>query len=153
MELRYSLKTDAEEENRLVRAIGRDMNVSFKHAVVICDNMKGGLMLNNAISHLEAVVALEKTITFRRFNKGIGHRKGLGKDAIGKYPEKAAGEILKILRNIVTNADFKGLDTDSLKIIHIQAQKGITRKRRKPKGRWKLWRTQLVSVQVIAKEI
>ena len=152
MELHYSLKTGAEEENRLVRAIGRGMNISFKHAVVISDNLRG-VMLTDAIAHLEAVVALERTITFRRFKKGIGHRKGLGKDAIGKYPEKAAGEILKILRNIVTNADFKGLDVDSLKLIHIQAQKGITRKRRKPKGRWKLWRTQLISVQVIAKEI
>ena len=105
------------------------------------------------MSLLEAVIALERPITFRRFNKGIGHRKGLGKDNIGKYPKKAADEILKILRNVETNADFKGLDSERLRIIHVQAQKGIARRRRRPKGRWRLWKTQLVSVQVIVKEI
>jgi ribosomal protein L22 len=44
------------------------------------------------------------------------------------------------------------MDPEKIKITHIEAQKGITRKRRKPKGRYKTWRTQFVHVQAVAKE-
>ena len=140
-----------EDESKIARAIGRDMDISFKHAVLICDKLRG-MMLRDAINLLDAVIKLDMSIPFRRFNKGVGHRKGLGRDAIGKYPAKAAQHILRILRNLENNADYKGLDVDRLRIKHIQAQKGIARRKRKPKGRWAIWRTQLVSVQVIAEE-
>jgi large subunit ribosomal protein L22 len=149
MELQYSLKP--KDESKLVKGMGRDMNISLKHAVVVCDKLRG-MKLTDAISLLEAVVALEKTIVFRRFNKGIGHRGGLGKENIGKYPMKAAGEILNVLRNLEANADYKGLDAKNLRITHLQALKGIARRRRKPKGRWAVWRSQLVNVQAVAEE-
>ncbi|RLI86697.1 MAG: 50S ribosomal protein L22 [Candidatus Altiarchaeales archaeon] len=149
MELKYAFKP--EDESKIAKAIGRDINISFKHAVVICDKIRG-MGLGDAIKLLEAVVALEKSISFKRFNTGISHRKGLGKDNIAKYPQKAAGEILNVLRGVETNADYKGLDTERLKIINIQANKGIARRRRKPRGRWQIWRSQLVSIQVIAQE-
>lgn len=139
------------DESKAVKGMGRDMNISPKHAVAICDKL-GGMKLMDAIKLLEAVIALERAIVFKKFNKGIGHRRGLGKENIGKYPKKAAAEILDILRNMETNADYKGLDAGKLKITHIQALKGIARRRRKPKGRWAVWRTQLVNVQAIAEE-
>lgn len=149
MELKYAFKT---EDENIVKSIGRDINISFKHAVVICDSLRG-MKLVDAISLLEGVIVLEKSIPFKRFNKGVSHRKGLGKNNIAAYPKKAAREILNVLRNLETNADYKGLDTERLKIISIQANKGIARKRRKPKGRWQIWKSQFVSIQVIAKEI
>jgi large subunit ribosomal protein L22 len=149
MELQYSLKP--EDESKLVKGMGRDLNISFKHAVVVCDKLRG-MQLTDAVNLLEAVIALEKTIVFRKFNKGVGHRRGLGKENIGKYPKKAAGEILKVLRNLEANADYKGLDVKKLRITHLQALKGIARRRRKPRGRWAIWRTQLVNVQAVAEE-
>lgn len=139
------------DEARAAQAMGRDFNISFKHAVVVCDKLRG-MRLSEATELLESVVALEKTIPFKRFNKGIGHRKGLGRDNIGKYPKKAASCILGVLRNLEANADFKGLDSERLKITHIQALKGISRRRRKPKGRWAVWRRDLVNIQAIAEE-
>lgn len=150
MELEYAFKP--EDESRIAKAMGRGANISFKHAVVICDKLRG-MNLGDAVELLEAVVALEKTIPFRRFNTGVSHRKGLSKDKVAKYPKKAAGEIRNVLRNVEANAEYKGLDIERLKIINIQANKGIARKRRKPKGRWRMWKTQLVSIQVIAQEI
>jgi large subunit ribosomal protein L22 len=82
----------------------------------------------------------------------MGHRKNLPGGGPGRYPQKAAKEILLLLKNIASNAEYKGLGTENLKLTHIQAQRGITRKRRKPKGRWKLWRTQLVHVQAVCEE-
>jgi len=57
-----------------------------------------------------------------------------------------------MLANLQSNAEYKGLDVEKLRITHIQAQKGLTRMRRKPKGRWKMWARQLVSIQAIAEE-
>lgn len=150
MELKYSLAL--KDESKIAKAIGRDLNISFKDAVVICEKIRG-MQVEKAKNLLEDVIKLKRAIPYRRFNKGIGHRKGLRrKEKIAKYPKKASGEILKILKNLETNSEYKGLNSENLKIIHMQAQKGVVRKRRKPKGRYKLWRTEYVNVQVIAKE-
>lgn len=150
MELKYAFKP--EDESRIAKAMGRDLNISFKHSVVICDKLHD-MELRDAMELLEAVVAIKKSIPFKRFNTGVSHRKGIGKGKIAKYPKKAAGEILSVLRNVEANAEYKGLDTERLRIINIQANKGVTRKRRKPRGRWRIWRTQFVSIQAVAKEV
>jgi len=150
MGLNYSVKL--EDESNIAKSMGADLNVSFKHAVVICDKLKG-MKVTDAISLLESVITLEKSIPFRRLNCGVGHRSNSEEFKVGKYPKKAAAEFLKILRNLEGNAEFKGFDTENLKIIHVAAQKGLSRKKTAPKGRWKRWVTQLVNVQVIAKEV
>ena len=150
MELKYSRKI--EDESNVAKAMGTDINISPKHAIVICDKL-AGMKLNDAISMLEAVIALEKSIPFKRFNKGIGHRAGSEEFKIGKYPKKSAYEFLKILRNLTANAEFKGLDTENLKIIHAAAHKGRSMKKIAPKGRWKRWVTQFVNIQIIAEEV
>lgn len=149
MELHYSVKLG--DESRIAKAMGRDLNISFKHSVAICKKLKGA-KLSDALTLLDAVVAMKKAIPFTRFKKGIGHRKGLKGNNIAKYPQKAAAEISRVLRNAETNADYKGLNLEQLKISHIQAQKGVSRAKRKPKGRWATWKTQLVNVQVVLKE-
>ena len=150
MELKYSRKI--EDESNIAKAMGTDLNIPFKHAIVICDKLRG-MKIEDAISLLEAVVALEKSIPFKRFNTGVGHRPKSEEFKVGKYPQKAASKFLRILRNLEGNADFKGLDIENLKIIHAAAQKGLSRKKIAPKGRWKRWVTQLVNVQIIAEEM
>ncbi len=150
MRLNYSMTPV--NDAKAIKGMGRDFNISFKHAVVICDKVRG-MKLSEAMNLLEAVIALEKTIPFKKFNKGIGHRRGLGKDNIAKYPKKAASVILSVLKNIEANADYKGLDNERLIISHIQALKGISRKRRKPKGRYATWRTDLINVQAVVEEL
>jgi large subunit ribosomal protein L22 len=149
MELKYSRKI--EDESIVAKAMGADLNISFKSSVAICDKLKG-MRLADGISLLEAVIALEKSIPFRRYSKGIGHRPNSEEFKVGKYPKKAAYEFLKILRNLEANAEFKGLNTENLKIIHVASQKGRSIKKTAPKGRWKRWLTQLVNIQVIAEE-
>lgn len=151
MELCYSLKIS--DESKVAKGIRRDMNISFKHAVEIADSI-GGIMLSDAIKLLGDVILMKKSIPFTRYNRGLGHRPGSGKKTkTGLYPRKASKEILSLLESVQSNAEYKGLDAEKLRIIHIQAQKGFDRKKRKPKGRWKPWTTQLVHVQVIAKEV
>jgi len=146
MELKYAYVP--ENQGKVVKALGKDIDVSYKKAVVVCDKLRG-MNLEDAIALLEAVAALEQPIPFKKYNKGTSQRPGAG---VAKYPVKVAAEILKVLKNAQTNAEYKGLDAEKLRIISIQANKGPARRRRKPKGRWKAWKTQYVSVQAIVKE-
>ena len=147
MELDYSLKP--QNEAKVAKAIGKDINISFKKTIAVCDCVREK-NLTEAIALLERVIALEEAIPFRKYNKGVSHRTGVG---IAKYPKKAATEVLKVLKNAQGNAEYKGLDNDRLKIISIMVNKGQCRKRRKPKGRWKAWKTQFVCVQAVVREI
>ena len=140
-----------EDESKLAKGMGVGLNMSFKHSVTVCDRIRN-MELSKAINLLELVISKERPIPFKRFRTGVGHRRGDGKETIAKYPQKAASEILKVLRNVEANADYKGLDTEKLKLTHIEAHKGARRRRIKPRGRWKLWRTELVHIQAIAKE-
>ncbi|OYT25648.1 MAG: hypothetical protein B6U97_05100 [Candidatus Altiarchaeales archaeon ex4484_96] len=60
--------------------------------------------------------------------------------------------VLKVLKNIEANAEYKGLDTERLRLVHVQAKEGISRKKRRPKGRWHMWRSDLVHVEVVVRE-
>ena len=142
----YSL--NPQNESKIAKSIGKDLDISFRKAVEVC-NMVQGMKLVKAIEAMEAVVALQKPVPFKRFTGGTSHHPGA---ASSKYPKKAATETLKILKNALANAEYKGLDTDKLNVIHIQANKGPSRRRRKPKGRWKAWKTQYVVIQAIVKE-
>jgi len=148
MELKYALKP--KDNSKIAKAMVRDVDMSPKHAMAIAAKLRG-MKVDAAIKLLEKVVKLETPIPFKRHNTGIGHRKGIP-EKIGRYPVKASKKIIELLKNLQSNAEFKGLDSEKLKLTHIEAQKGITRKGKKPKGRWKIWRTQFVHVQAMAKE-
>lgn len=145
MKLNYSIQEVSEDQ---VRGMVRDLDISFKDAVMISDNLRG-MKLAKAIELLERVLEKKQPIRYGRYNIGIGHRAG-NQPKIGKYPVKAAGKALELLRNIEANADYRGIDTVSLTIKYIQANQGIGRTKRKPKGRWARWTTQFVSIQAVA---
>ncbi len=134
-----------------MKSMGRDFNVSFKNMVMVAQVIKGR-MLPKAIEHLEQTIELKRTIPFTRFNKGIGHRKG-NQVKTGKFPKKAATYALDVLKNLQANAEFKGYDSENIQIIHSQANHGVSRARRRPKGRWTIWQTEFCHLQVIGKEI
>lgn len=95
-------------------------------------------MLKEAIAYLKAVIDKEVAVPFKRYHKHSGHRKGLDlwKWDSGKFPKKAAKEILGVLRNALNNARFKGLNEDKLKILLLAAHPGETiRERPDRRGR------------------
>lgn len=147
MELAYSLKADPA---KTACGMARDLNISFKHAVEVCSAVKG-MDVNEAVSFLESVTRLEMPVPFKKYPGGVGHRKGVSLP--GKYPKKTALEVINLLNNIKSNAEYKGLDSENLIIKHIQALKGISRLKRKPKGRWKPWSMQFVTIQAVAEEV
>ncbi len=149
MKINYS----AEPKNveKAVKAMARDLDISFKDAVNVANHLKG-MRLPAAIDLTDAVVKLEKSVPYPRYNTGVGHRKGTHQATVGKYPVKTATKVKGLLENLRTNAESKGLDTEALTITHIQALKGVSRTRRRPKGRWRPWTRQFVNLQAIAEE-
>lgn len=147
MELKYSTE---KEKTSSVKAMGRDLNISFKNAVELCKFVKGRT-IPKALTLLEDVIEKKRHVPYTRFKTGIGHRKG-DTDKIGKYPVKAAQKVLEIVRNLEVNAEYKGLDPENMEITHLQALKGRAILKRRPKGRWKAWKTQYVHIQAIAEE-
>jgi large subunit ribosomal protein L22 len=127
----YSI-TDIDQE-RSAKASGRELRVSHKHAREVCKTIKG-MKLDNAKDYLKQVILKKKAVPFRRFNKKVGHRHGLEKAFAGRYPVKAATEILRVLEGAEANAEYKGLDMENLRIIHASAFPGMKIKRFIPRG-------------------
>ncbi|MEM2281028.1 MAG: 50S ribosomal protein L22 [Candidatus Bathyarchaeia archaeon] len=129
----YSIPEEALDPEKTVKASGREVRVSHKAAREICKTIKG-MTLNEAKRFLRDVIAKRKAVPFTRYKKKAAHRHGLEKAYAGRYPVKAAQQILKILKNAEANAENKGLDTERLKIIHASAYPGMKIKRYMPRA-------------------
>ncbi|MGD2200437.1 MAG: 50S ribosomal protein L22 [Candidatus Bathyarchaeota archaeon] len=118
---KYSIK--GLDPDRTAIASGRDLRISPKASREICHRIRG-MRLVKAKEVLQEVVDLNRPIPYHRHRKKVPHRKGAQGFDAGRFPQKAAGVILKILDQVEANAEFKGLYTDRLKIIHIASQRG-----------------------------
>lgn len=129
----YSITEEELDPEKTVKASAREIRVSHKHAREVCGTIKG-MMLNKAKQYLRDVMAKKKPVPYKRFTKKLGHRHGLEKAFVGKYPVKTSKYILKLLEGAEANAENKGLDTDRLRIIHAAASQGMKMKRFKPRA-------------------
>ena len=122
------------------------MRISYKATVELL-NLIRGLRLEDAKRVLRDVIEMRRSVPYRKFNGKVGHRRGMGP---GRFPVKAAREVLKVLESAEANAEFKGLDVNSLWIIHAAAHKGRKIKSYMPRafGRATPWFEQLVHVEI-----
>ena len=141
------------DSTKHVRAAIREKTISHKHAREIAVAIKG-LSLEKARDYLLSVVELKRSIPFRRYKNQVGHRSDPGTMS-GRYPQKAAKEILKLLDNLESNAEYKGMDMDRLKIINATAQKGLIVERIIPRaqGRATAKNDVLTHLEIVAQEI
>ncbi|MCD6369213.1 MAG: 50S ribosomal protein L22 [Thermoproteales archaeon] len=138
---------------RTAIASGRDLRISWKHAVEVCDAIRG-LKLEEAERLLTDVIEMKRPIPFKRFNKKVAHRRQLSGWPSGRWPVKAAKEILKVLKNAEANAEYKGLDIDRLWVVHAAAHKSIKIRKYIPRafGRATPYFQQLVHVEIALEE-
>ncbi len=149
--IKYSYQPS--DETKCAKAMGYEMPISFKHAVEICRFIKGR-KISEAKKLLEEVIALKRPIPFKRYKKKVAHKNIDGWYA-GRYPQKACKYILKILKNLEANAEYKGLDVDKLVIVHAEAKMGRKIKKYVPRafGRATPWFKQLTTVEFVAEEV
>ena len=116
-----------------MKASGRDLRISPKAAREICEAIRG-MELDAARRFLQDVIDKKRPVPYRRYKKEVSHKAGIQGWYAGRYPVKAAAEILKILNSLEANADDRGLDTERLKIIHAAANRGRLIKRYIPRA-------------------
>lgn len=131
---------------KAAKARGDDLPISTKVAIEICSYLRGR-ELEQAMRTLERVMRKEQAIPYRRFTDGVGHKPGRGM-ASGRYPIKAAGEFLKILRNAQANATNQGM-TGTLVIQHIAANRASRpmRNRAKFRGEFKKTHVEVIIIE------
>lgn len=148
--MRYSKDSDPDTS---ARAQAMEVNISPKHSVEICREIRG-MELQKAKDYLEEVIELKRAVPFKRFKGCVPHRKGKGFGP-GRYPQKAASKILKLLEDCEANAEYSGLNTDQLKIVHLAAHRGKVYKGWMPRahGRATDWDAQTVNLELILQEM
>ncbi|MBI5223634.1 50S ribosomal protein L22 [Candidatus Micrarchaeota archaeon] len=124
------------------------VNASYKDLAAVC-----GVIRNKratwAMTFLERASLGEIPVLFRKHNKNLGHRRELG-GRMGRYPEKAAGIVLKVLKSALANATVKGMDVNSnLTVAHASANKKMTYPRMAPKGRTARSNLETARVEII----
>ena len=117
----YSIKVDPEIT---ARASGRELGISPNASVEVCREIRG-MMVEDAMQYLEDVIALKRPVRYHRYNGQVGHRKGK-KFGAGRFPKKTAKAILDVIKHAQHNAEYKGLDSDNMKITHITSSRGMT---------------------------
>ena len=142
------------DPTRTAYASGRDLRISPKAAREICNTIKG-MKLSDAMDFLQKVIDKKIAVPYKRYKKKLPHRKELQGWPTGRYPVKAAKQILKVLENADSNAIQKNLDADRLRIIHASALKSIKLKRFMPRafGRTSPRFEQLCHVEIIVGEV
>lgn len=131
-----------------------ELHISPKHAREICRTLRG-MRAEKAHAYLEDVIALKRSVPFKRYARNVAHRHDLvGWDA-GRYPEKAAKAVLVVLKNALANAEYKGLESEKLRIYHAGTKKGRTIQGWMPRamGRATPKNTETVSVEMILTEV
>lgn len=148
--LNYSLSA----VGRSSRAMGTELHISPKHAREICRTLRG-MKVVEARSFLEDVIALKRAVPFKRYARQVAHRRGLIRADAGRYPQKAAKAVLVVLANAISNAEYKGMEPDGMKIYHAGTLKGRTIHGWMPRamGRATPKNHETVSVEMILTEV
>jgi large subunit ribosomal protein L22 len=141
------------DSTRHVRASMREKQISHKHAREIAVQIKG-LSIERARDYLQSVVNKQRAVPFRRYKNQVGHRSDPGVMS-GRYPEKSANEFIKLIDNLESNAEYKGMDLDRLKIVNATVHKGVLIKRFTPRamGRATPKNNVLTHVELVAQEL
>jgi len=121
-----------ENPTKSVFAKGSNLRVHFKNTRETAMAIKG-MSLRKAQKYLKDVLEHKQAIPFRRFNGGPGRKAQahMHKNVTQvRYPKKSCEFVLNLLKNAESNADYKDLNIDALKIVHIQVNQAPRMRRR-----------------------
>ena len=144
----YTQHTDPDKTSR---AIGKEIPVSPKDSREIC-RMLRGKNVAVALRMLDEVIDLKRPVQFARFNHGVAHKPGVGP---GRYPKKSAAAIKRVIESAKHNAEYKGLDSENMRVRVITTNLGRTIPGHMPRayGRSTQWNQQTVNIEVILEEV
>lgn len=114
-----------EEFDNTAEARAQNQRVSQKHCVEIGRWLKDD-KVERAKEKLKKVIDEEQPVPYTKYNRDLSHKKGMGP---GRYPVKAAKEMLRILKSVEENGKYKGLE--NMKVSKVVINQG--RRMRTPK--------------------
>jgi large subunit ribosomal protein L22 len=129
----YSILEESLNPEKTAIASGRELKVSHKAAREVAKAIKG-MNLSQAKEFLRDVMAKKKPVPYARFTKKLGHKGGMEKRFVGRYPIKTAEHFLRVVQAAQANAENKGLDVERLRIMHSAAYPGMKLKRYTPRA-------------------
>ncbi|MCW3984427.1 MAG: 50S ribosomal protein L22 [Candidatus Bathyarchaeota archaeon] len=129
----YSIINEMLNPEKTAKASGRELKISHKAAREVAKAIKG-MDLAQAKDFLRDVVAKKRPVPYTRFTKKLGHKGGMQKRCVGRYPVKTAEQVLRVLQAAQANAENKGLDVDRLRVMHSAAYQGVKLKRYTPRA-------------------
>lgn len=150
----YSYAFQNFDKARNVRSSVREKSISHKHSREIAVAISGK-SIEKAREFLENVVAKKEAVPYRRYHNEVAHRSNIRDGfSAGRFPQKAAKEFLKLLDNLESNAEYKGMDLDRLRIVSAVVHKGTKIKRFQPRamGRSSPKYDTLVHLELVAQE-
>lgn len=114
------------------------------------------MKLPEAKKLLERVIEKKQAVAYRRYKKEVPHRRQLSEPWFaGRFPQKAAGSLLRLLEGLEANAEYRNLDAEKLKIIHAAAQRASKIPKRNPRafGRSDLLRGTMTHIELVGYEL
>lgn len=114
------------------------------------------MKLAEAKKLLERVIEKKQAIAYRHYKKEVPHRRQLMEGwYAGRFPQKVAGKVLRLLDELEANAEYRNLDTERIKIIHAAAQRANKIPRRNPRafGRSDLLQAQTTHIELVGFEV
>jgi large subunit ribosomal protein L22 len=146
--MKYS--TDVNPE-KTAKAYGYELHCSPKDSRNIAYSIRG-MNIDSAKKYLEEIIEMKRALP-AIFHKGkVAHRKNIGP---GSYPQKAAGYMLKVLKNAENNAEYKGFDIENLRIAHVTTYRGRKIRGFMPRshGRATDWNKKTTNIEIILEEV
>lgn len=144
----YSIQTDPEKTSK---AIGKEVGVSPKNCREVC-KMLVGMKVEDAKAYLKDVADLKTPVPYTRFKMMIGPKPGVGP---GRYPKNAAQAILRVVESAQSNAEYKGLEADGMRVKVAAAHRGRVQKGYMPRaqGRSTPWNEQTTNIEIVLEEV
>jgi large subunit ribosomal protein L22 len=144
----YTQQTDPETTSK---AIGKEMSVSPKHCREVCKMLKG-MKVDQARKYLKGVVELKTPVPYSRFKIYLSPKPKVGP---ARYPVNAAKAILSVVESARSNAEYKGLDADNMRVKFASAHRGRITPGYTPRayGRSTPWNEQTTNIEIILEEV
>merc|ERR1719329_1299327 len=108
-----------------------DLRAHYKNTYETAKAVKG-MKLKRAIKYMDNCLEHKQIIPFRKYTGGIGRHAQCKewKVTTGRWPEKSIKAVSQLLKNLLANAETKGLDTDKCVINHVAVQRAVQGRRR-----------------------
>jgi large subunit ribosomal protein L17e len=105
--------------------------VHFKNTYETARVVKG-MKLKKAIKYMEDVLEHKQCIPYHRFTGHVGRTTQAKIHGVtqGRWPEKSVKHVYQLLKNLLANAEAKGLDVEKCVVSHFAVQRAVQGRRR-----------------------